>query len=56
MDLEVIKDLHDPEDLIFSFTCKVCRDGYAVGWEELPGDLIYIEKGALKQLNNHNET
>ncbi|WP_196232704.1 hypothetical protein [Paenibacillus polymyxa] len=54
MELEVIKDEYDPEDMIFSFNCSVCEDGYSVGWLELCGDVIYLEKDALQRLKNNN--
>ncbi|WP_240416678.1 hypothetical protein [Paenibacillus periandrae] len=54
MNLEVIRDDVDPEDLIFSFYCSVCEEGYAVGWEELCGDRIIIEEDALIRLRRQN--
>lgn len=55
MELEVIQDDYDTEDLIFSFTCSVCEDGYAVGWDEITGDKIFIEPGALERLKRASE-
>ncbi|WP_231887928.1 hypothetical protein [Paenibacillus glucanolyticus] len=55
MSLEVIKDDHDPEDLIFSFTCSTCLDGYSVGWDEFCGDKVIYTETALKRLKRATE-
>ena len=50
MELEVIQDDHDPDDLMYSFSCPQCEEGYVVGWDDLCGDKIYYDNEALQRL------
>lgn len=57
MDMEMILDTdYDPEEMIINFTCSHCQSGITISWEELCGDVIRIEEGALERLRKENLT
>lgn len=57
MNMEMIIDAdYDPDEVIINFTCPYCQSGITIGWEELCGDVIRVEEGALERLRKENLT